>query len=81
MTRVQCEGLRLVAVSRFLYNCQAFCGEVQSMLALLSPEGPQEPPKDAPQGYRPITEVSWRQLGLSWQQALRMGRWLLHMGG
>ena len=63
VTRVQCEGLRLVAVSRFLYNCQAFCGEVQSMLALLSPEGPQEPPKDAPQGYRPITEVSWRQLG------------------
>ena len=56
-TRVQCDGLRLVAVSRFLYNCQAFCGEVQSMLALLSPAPPEIPPKGSPMGYRPITEV------------------------
>ena len=58
VTRVQCEGLRLVAVSRFLYNCQVFCGEVQGMLTLLSPEGPPEPPRQPPVGYRPITEVS-----------------------
>ena len=58
VTRVHCEGLRMVAVSRFIYNCQAFWGEVQGMLALLSPEGPPEPPKQPPVGYRPITEVS-----------------------
>ena len=66
VTRLECEGLHVALVSRFVYNCLHFGRQVQSILAMLQPEPPDaatpaaapDPGPAATLGhYRPILEV------------------------